>query len=269
MEEESPVTGFARPREVRHGRTPPVNTFTGEDLAVRLDDWLPGLERVAHWNGWTSEERTIQLAGHLRGHAEAEWNLLGVDNTSDFVTAVHNLRERLDPCSKVLAGQDFRRTMQGGGETVADYVCRLEKAFRVAFESDGLGQKTKEGMLYGQLPEGLRLGITRSPSVSGALNYKGLCMAAKHEEQRQAELRKRQEYEKSHNRSQSRSRLDGGISNRPSRQNVNNSQLGGSALPGGNMTSRRCYLCNQVGYLAKNCKTGNREQESKGHSGQN
>ena len=45
-------------------------------------------------------------------------------------------------------------------------------------------------MLYGQLQEGLWLGIIRSLSVSGALNSKGLCMAAKHEEQWQAEIRK-------------------------------------------------------------------------------
>lgn len=46
--------------------------------------------------------------GHLRGCAEAEWNLLGEDEVCDFETAIRNLKERLDPCSKVLAGQDFR-----------------------------------------------------------------------------------------------------------------------------------------------------------------
>jgi len=47
------------------------------------------------------------MAGHLRGRAEAEWNLLRDDESRDFDRAIHNLRERLDPCSKVLAGQDF------------------------------------------------------------------------------------------------------------------------------------------------------------------
>ena len=89
--------------------------------------------------------------------------------------------------------------MQGDSETVADYVSCLEKAFHVAFGSDGLRWETKEAMFYGQLQKGLHLGI-RSPSVSGALNYKGLCMAAKHEEQRQAEIRKCQEYGKSQSR---------------------------------------------------------------------
>ena len=145
------VSDVAKPREARRGRAPPIDTFTGEDSAVRLDDWLPGLERVAHWNGWTSDEKVIQLAGHLRGRAEAEWNLLGTEETHDYDTAIENLRERLDPCNKVLAGQDFRRTMQGDSETVADYVCCLEKVFCVAFGSDCLSRETKEAMLYGQL----------------------------------------------------------------------------------------------------------------------
>ena len=81
----------------------------------------------------------------------------------------------------------------------------------------------QEAMLYGQLQEGLSwLGIIRSLSVSGALNSKGFCMAAKHEEQQQAEIRKWQESGKLQNCSVSRSRLDSEISKRPDRQNVNN-----------------------------------------------
>ena len=63
---------------------------------------------------------------------------MGADETCYFVTAVHNLREHLDPCNKfkVMAGQDFSRTVQGDGETVADNVCHLEKAFCVTSGSD-------------------------------------------------------------------------------------------------------------------------------------
>ena len=256
------VSDVAQPGEARCGRAPPIDTFTGEDSAVRLDDWLPGLEGVAHWNGWTSDEKVIQLAGHLRGCAEAEWNLLGTEETHNYDTTIQNLRERLDPCNKVLAGQDFRRTMQGDSETVADYVCRLEKAFHVAFGSDGLSRETKEAQ------EGLRLGIIRNPSVSGALNYKGLCMAAKHKEQRQAEIRKRQEYGKSQSRSQGRSRVDDWTSERPIRQNINNSGLSGSGSVSSAPTNKCCYVCNQVGQFAKNCKTNSKEQESQITSGQ-
>ena len=51
----------------RRGKAPPVDSFSGEDGAIRLDDWLPSLERAASWNAWTDEEKVMQLAGHLRG----------------------------------------------------------------------------------------------------------------------------------------------------------------------------------------------------------
>ena len=126
--------GPLQPREVRRERAPPMDTFTGEDPAIRLEDWLPGLERVARWNLWTPEEKVIQLAGHLRGRAEAEWNSLGDVDVCDFNAAVRGLKECLDPCSKVLAGQDFRCTVQGDCETVADYICCLERAFHVSMD---------------------------------------------------------------------------------------------------------------------------------------
>ena len=69
-------------------------------------------------------------------------------------------------------------------KTVADYVCWLEKAFRVAFGNDKLSKEAKETMLYSQLQKSLHLGILRNPSVSGVIPYKEL-----HIEQHQTELK--------------------------------------------------------------------------------
>ena len=49
-------------------------------------------------------------------------------------------------------------------------------------------------LLYGQLQEGLSYSLMESPAVSGAQNYKELCLAAKREERRLAELKKKQQY---------------------------------------------------------------------------
>ena len=49
-------------------------------------------------------------------------------------------------------------------------------------------------LLYGQLQEGLLYSLMESPTVSGAQNYKELCLAAKREERRLAELKKKQQY---------------------------------------------------------------------------
>ena len=59
-----------------------MDNFTGEDSAVRWEDWLPTLERAATWNGWSDEESLMQLAGRLRGWALVEWNLLSREEKS-------------------------------------------------------------------------------------------------------------------------------------------------------------------------------------------
>ena len=40
----------------RRGKAPLVDPFTGENPEVRLDDWLPSLQRASTWNDWTEEE---------------------------------------------------------------------------------------------------------------------------------------------------------------------------------------------------------------------
>lgn len=180
------------PYETR--KAPPIDPFTGENPELRLVDWLPSLRRAAQWNRWSKEEELMQLAGHLRGRALQKWNLLGQESLNDFEAAVTALRERLDPGSRVLAGQDFPHTRQGEVETVADFVRRLERVFQIAYGSDKMGQETRELILHGQMQDGLRLELIKSPTVSGALTYKELCMCAKNEEHRQAELRKRRDY---------------------------------------------------------------------------
>ena len=53
-----------------------------------------------------------------------------------------------------------------------------------------MSKEIKDVVLYGQLQESLRLSVVRSPGVSGVISYKELCMAAKHEEKRLAEVKK-------------------------------------------------------------------------------
>ncbi len=91
----------------------------------------------------------------------------------------------------MLAVQDFRHASQ---KTVAEFIRRLERHFRVAYGRDGLGSETRNTLLHSQLQEGLRLELMRAPPVSGAETYPTLCLAAKNEERRIAENKKRQLY---------------------------------------------------------------------------
>ena len=92
---------------VHRGKAPPVDTFMGEEAELRLENWLPTLERASSWNGWTQEELLMQFAGYLRGQALQEWNLLGPEERETYETATQALRTQLDPGGRALAVQDF------------------------------------------------------------------------------------------------------------------------------------------------------------------
>ena len=133
----------------RRGKAPPVDSFLGENVEVQLDDWLPALERASSWNGWSEDDKLLQLAGHLRGRALQEWNLIADDDKSTYSSATEALRARLDPGNKTLAAQDFRHTLQGNEEKVTDFIHRLERTFRVAYGRDGLPASTHDALLHG------------------------------------------------------------------------------------------------------------------------
>lgn len=238
----------------RRGKAPPVDPFTGEEEDTRFDDWLPALRRASAWNGWSEEDLLLQLAGHLRGRALQEWELLDDADKDTFSKGVDALRARLDPGSKALAAQDFRHTSQREDESVNSFIRRMERTFRIAYGRDGLGPETRAALLYGQLHEGLRYDIMKAPAVSGAQSYETLCVAAKSEERRLAELRKRQQYRKAS--SQWSQPLSGG--KRPSDPKSSTEK---PPIPKGNT---KCDNCGKIGHVAAKCWS--KKSESQGRT---
>ena len=119
------ISSAASHTSLRRGKAPPVDTFDGENGETSFDDWLPALERAVVWNAWSDTESLIQFAGHLRGRALQEWNLIEPSDKNSFTKAVDALRKCLDPGSRILAAQDFRHAVQSEDELVADYIRRL------------------------------------------------------------------------------------------------------------------------------------------------
>jgi hypothetical protein len=226
--------------EKRKGKAPPVDSFTGEEPSMQLDDWLPMLQRAASWNGWSEGEQLIQFAGHLRGRALVEWNLLSPEETVTYEEAVLALRARLEPGGKAMAGQDFRHCRQRPGELVADFIRRVERTFQVAYGRDTMSRETKDALQHGQLQEGLLQEILQGPAVSGAQTYKELCAAAKIEEKRLEELRKRQRYQ--------RSGVNGGV------RNTQPSEMQQPRYKPVRREERRCHNCSKVGHIARDCR---------------
>ena len=259
----------------RRGKAPPIDPFSAESPDEQWDDWLPTFERAAEWNGWTDSERLLQLAGHLRGKARQEFSLLSTDNKATFASATAVMRSRLDAGSRALAAQDFRHATQGSQEPVSDYILRLEKIFRRAYGREHMTEETRNTLLHGQLQEGLKYVLMKAPAVSGARDYQELCTAAKNEERRLSELNKRQQYFRDgvmedagggHHRKHNRpvqARQPQGDSRFNHGKNPSN-HTNSRDPPPSSTTTKRCYICDKAGHLAKNCDKA-RKTESTGN----
>ena len=95
--------------------------------------------------------------------------------------------------------------------------------------------ETKEAILFGQLQEGLHMELLRGPAVSGALGYKELCAAAKNEERRLSELKKRQTYLRPSN---------------PSVTGKSNTPAPTVKKPNNSRSQLACYNCGKLGHLS-------------------
>ncbi|MCY3927700.1 MAG: hypothetical protein OXG81_05455 [Acidobacteria bacterium] len=253
----------------RRGKAPPIDPFTAEDIGITFDDWLPILERAATWNEWAPEESLMQLAGHLRGRALQEWKLLLPEERATYQSAIKALKERLDPGNQTLAALDFRHLSQKMNESVSDFIGRLEKVFQTGFGREHLSNETREMLLYGQLQEGLSYTLMESPAVSGAQNYKELCLAARREERRLAELRKKQQYLKDE---RPRTSNSNNRSSLPSQKWLRSYRRGGNYRNVGNKSDKegtpqqkqlRCYICDSPNHLARQCQHPKTESPGK------
>ena len=251
----------SRRPESRRGKAPPVDPFTGEGAEVQLDDWLPALERAASWNGWSEGDQLLQLAGHLRGRALQEWDLLEQADKASYSRAVECLRLRLDSSSKTMAAQEFRHTMQKSGESVADFLRRLEKVFRVVYGRDKLGTETRDALLYGQLQEGLCYSLVQAPAVSGAQTYTELSTAARNEERRLAALERRQQ----HVQPPPRQSLPP-----PRTQRTTDAHSVAQESPVKTRAQaevRKCYNCGRIGHLSRACRQPRSESTGRPQGG--
>ena len=146
----------------RKRKAPPISFFSGQGKTDRIENWFPILERAAVWNGWTTEEKLMQLPGYLQGEALHEWNLLSIDQKKDYDLAKKTTLRRLDNGARVLAAHDFRHVIQKPKEPVATYVSRLGHTFRVAYEHDPISTETRDMLMHSQLQEGLSYKLMQS-----------------------------------------------------------------------------------------------------------
>ena len=203
----------------------------------------------------------MQLAGHLRGRARQEWDLLSETEKGSYSQAVRALHGKLEPVNKALAAQDFRHICQGDNESVADFIRRLEHTFKVAYGRDSMSQETRNALLHGQLQDGLRYEIMKAPAVSGAQTYSELCLASQNEEKRLLELKKRLQYQQT-GAFKSRHAQTPSTSSASTANKARDMQSPQESPKGNNSESRKCHICGKAGHVQRNCRQRNRRQES-------
>ena len=166
------------------------------------------------------------------------------------------LQERVNPDGKALATQDFQHRAQKGNESVAEYIRCLARMFQIAYDEYRLSKST---MLHGQLQDGLKMELMDSPSVSGALTYKELVMAAKNEEMRLSELKKRQAYTRTGSMLDRQLPSSGKlVSKQQNHTNQPKFTRGGSVK-----NSLRCLYCKKLGQFAHDCRQKKADNEGR------
>ena len=109
---------------------------------------------MSNWNGWISEETLIQLAGHLKGQALQEWNLLEDSGKVGWQEAAKVLQGRLEHGNRTMAAQEFRHLCQGTTENVSEFIRQLKCTFRIAHGKGMMATESREALLHGQMQEG-------------------------------------------------------------------------------------------------------------------
>jgi len=108
------------------------------------------------------------------------------------------------------------------------------------------------------MQNGLRDELMAAPAVSGAQNYDQLCLSTRNEEKRLLELKKRRAYTKVQHAkiitpqtNSSVRKTDGRLSTASPQNRENRFVV-------------RCYVCNKLGHVAKDCRSRPSESCGKG-----
>ena len=128
-----------------------------------------------------------------------------------------------------------------------------------------MSMEMRNTLLYGQLHEGLRYNLLKSPAVSGAIGYIQLCVAARTEERRQNELSRRQHYQQEGGLKREKPRRQSTLpqdTQARAKADIATPTAPNSRSGGGQGRQPRCWNCNCAGHIARDCLVP--KQESTG-----
>ena len=118
------------------------------------------MERAATWNGWTEQERLLQLAGHLRVGPYRSGAYYRMPTSRRWLVPWRPFVVGWN-LAAMLGALEFKHRAQQPKEGVCDFITRMEKAFREAYGREPMSKETRDALLFAQLQDGLRYELVR------------------------------------------------------------------------------------------------------------
>ena len=134
--------------------------FSGGDAA----DWFQRFEICSRTNGWDAAVKTAKLPTLLEGEALAVWLELTTEQQDDYAGAKKEILSAVMPMGFVSLDEFHQRKLRPG-EAISVFVHDLKKLLEMAVPS--LNKEAKDPLLLHQFVAGLPEAITRQLRASG------------------------------------------------------------------------------------------------------
>ena len=257
---------------------PPLPKYTGEEQSQgeTFRDWLEQFELVASLGEWDEKTKLVNLVTRLRGQAYAFYRSCTLQQRACYATLVTELTKRFTPVQiQAVQSSLFHDRKQKPRETVDAYAQDLRQRFYKAYPTVQQGTREAEEMgqlvLANQFVAGLLPELkTKVAGSEGKLEQ--LLTKARFEEAKLRELTvgrmdvpstshpkgAREAWQRSHGPPPPKD------NHHPNRSNFRGPPV--SNPPRSYGESPRCFNCNAIGHISRNCPRQRRQEEARGRN---
>ena len=257
---------------------PPLPKYTGEEQSQgeTFRDWLEQFELVASLGEWDEKTKLVNLVTRLRGQAYAFYRSCTLQQRACYATLVTELTKRFTPVQiQAVQSSLFHDRIQKPRETVDAYAQDLRQRFYKAYPTVQQGTREAEEMgqlvLANQFVAGLLPELkTKVAGSEGKLEQ--LLTKARFEEAKLRELTvgrmdvpstshpkgAREAWQRSHGPPPPKD------NHHPNRSSFRGPPV--SNPPRSYGESPRCFNCNAIGHISRNCPRQRRQEEARGRN---
>ena len=235
---------------IHPSQAPPITKYGGNSDSETFEEWCEQFELVAAACGWNEKLKLANLATRLHGQAYAFYRTCTSQQRSTYSELVAALKKRFTPVRiQSVQSELFHSRKQQAQEKVDEYAQDLSRLYQKAYPQarQGTGETEVMGktVLAYQFVAGLLPNI-RAKVAGTEGTFEQLWVKARYEEAKFRDLDPRSNSRNPNTRGTTVMRQD---AQTPPRNQPN---------PVG--MARKCWVCHQVGHVAKACPQQRRGQ---------